>query len=203
MSQTPVVQDTTHGFEPPRNTQFSVFLNNRVGQLLDLVRIFDGQGAMLAGLSVVDSADHAVVRLLTSRAELARRLLLRRGMPFSEAEVLAVELTHNRTLAHLCQSLLAAEVNIYYAYPLIVQPRGLPVIAVHTDDLLLSAQLLRRKLFTLLAENDLGENRSRNRPEGDSGDEGGDDDASGGRGADDDEGEDDGGGRGGFGGRLG
>ncbi|MEX2386383.1 MAG: hypothetical protein WD534_00785, partial [Phycisphaeraceae bacterium] len=59
-----------------------------------------------------------------------------------------------------CQSLLAAEVNIYYAYPLIVQPRGRAVIAVYTDDLLLSAQLLRRKLFTLLAENDLGENRS-------------------------------------------
>ncbi|MEX0652514.1 MAG: hypothetical protein WDZ31_04630 [Phycisphaeraceae bacterium] len=160
MSTASVSQEVTRGFEPPRNTQFSVFLNNRVGQLLDLVRIFDGQASILAGLSVIDSADHAVVRILTSRAELTRRLLLRRGLPFSEAEVLAVELDQDRTLAHLCQSLLAAEVNIYYAYPLIVQPRGRAVIAVYTDDLLLSAQLLRRKLFTLLAENDLGENRS-------------------------------------------
>ncbi|MEX0745961.1 MAG: hypothetical protein WD118_10215 [Phycisphaeraceae bacterium] len=160
MSQAPVAPETTHGFEPPRNTQFSVFLNNRVGQLLDLVRTFDGQAATLAGFSVVDSADHAVVRILTSRAELTRRLLLRKLMPFSEAEVLAVELGQGRSLPQLCQCLLAAEVNIHYAYPLIVQPRGLPVIAVYTDDLLLSSHLLRRKLFTLLAENDLGENRS-------------------------------------------
>ena len=164
MSQATLNPVTTYGFEPPRNTQFSVFLTSRVGQLLDLMRIFDGQAVTLAGLAVVDAADHAVVRVLTSRAELTRRLLLRRGLTFAEAEVLAVELAPDRTLTHLCQSLLAAEVNIHYAYSLVVQPRGLPVIAVHTDDLLLSGQLLRRKLFTLLAENDLGENRTFGHP---------------------------------------
>jgi len=40
----------------------------------------------------------------------------------------------------------------------------LPAIAIHTDDTLLSAQILRRKLFTLLGENDLGDNASRSTP---------------------------------------
>lgn len=160
MSQAPVSDQITYGYEPPRNTQFSVFLDNRVGKLLDLVQVFHNQQAVLAGLSVVDATDHAVVRLLTSRADLSRRLLKRHQLPFSEAEILAVELGHGKTLAELCRTLLGAELNIYYAYPLLIQPRGLPVIALHTDDLLLSAQLLRRKLFTLLAENDLGDNAS-------------------------------------------
>lgn len=158
MAQSPISDPITYGYEPPRNTQFGVFLDNRVGKLLELVQTFQGQQATLAGLSVVDATDHAVVRVLTSRAELTRRLLTRRNLPFSEAEVLAVELSQGKTLPELCRTLLGAELNIHYAYPLLVQPRRLPVIALHTDDLLLSAQLLRRKLFTLLAENDLGDN---------------------------------------------
>ncbi|MEX0886266.1 MAG: hypothetical protein WD009_07495 [Phycisphaeraceae bacterium] len=164
MAQAPVSDQTTFGFEPPRNTQFSVFLTNRVGQLLDLVEVFDNQTVVLAGLSVVDSTDHAVVRILTSRAELTRRLLARHELPASEAEVLVVELGQGRTLAGICESLLVAEVNIHYGYPLLVHPRGLPTIALHTDDILLSGHILRRKHFTLLGENDLGGNASRGTP---------------------------------------
>lgn len=149
---------TAGGYEQPRNTQFSVFLDNRVGKLRDLVDCLAGQSLTLAGLSVVDSTDHAVVRLLTSRAELARRLLNRHGLAFSEIEMLVVELAGPRTLVEVCQVLLRAELSVHYAYPLLVRPRGLPTLALHTDDVVLATQLLRRKMFTLLAENDLGEN---------------------------------------------
>ena len=164
MSQAPVSEQTGQCFEPPRNTQFSIFLNQRVGRLLDLMDVFEGHALILAGMSVVDSADHAVVRVLTSRADLARRLLMRHGLPFSEADILAVELGRGNTIAGVCRCLLAAEVNIHYAYPLLVRPRGLPAIALHTDDTLLSAQLLRRKLYVLLAENDMGDAGSRSAP---------------------------------------
>ena len=105
-----------------------------------------------------------VIRILTSRSELARRLLDRHNISFSEVSVLAVELSQDKTLTNLCHTLRAAELSIYYAYPLLVWPRGLPVIALHTDDTLLSAQILRRKLFTLLAENDMGENATGSTP---------------------------------------
>lgn len=164
MSQAPVNDQTAQGFEPPRNVQFSVFLDNRVGKLLDLVEVFDGQAVTLAGLSVVDSTDHAVVRLLTSRSELTRRLLSRRGLPFSEIDMIAVEIEDGRTLGELCRTLLSAELSIHYAYPLLVRPRGHAVVALHTDDVLLAGHLLRRKLFTLLAENDLGDNASQGPP---------------------------------------
>ncbi|WP_428388930.1 acetolactate synthase [Mucisphaera sp.] len=165
MTQAPVETPTTSGYVPPRNIQFSVFVDNRVGQLLDVAQCFVSQSLTLAGLSVVDSADHAVVRLLTSNADLARRLLKRNEMAFSESNVLAVELSEGRSLQDLCEQLVAAELNIYFAYPLLVRPRGLPVMVIQTDDIMFTAQLLRKKLFTLLAENDLGDNAPRNRPD--------------------------------------
>ena len=69
-----------------------MFLDNRVGKLRELLDIFNGQSVKLAAFSILDSADHAVIRLLTSRSELTRRLLQRHEIPFSESDVLIVEL---------------------------------------------------------------------------------------------------------------
>ncbi len=164
MSHFSVKDQIAQGYQPPYNTQFSAFLDNRCGKLLELVEIFDGHALRLVALSVVDSADHAVVRLVTSRALLARRLLQRHQIPFSEAEILVVELGPSHTLSQLCIALLSAELNIHYAYPLMVRPHGVPTIALHTDDQVLAGQILRRKWFTLLGENDLGENATEGDP---------------------------------------
>lgn len=160
MSQSETSDQIAETFEPPFNTQFSVFLDNRVGKLMALLDVFSGHAVTVAGLSVVDSADHAVVRLVTSRAALTRRLLDRHGLPFSEVDILAIELRpeQDQDLKMICLMLIAAEVSIQYAYPLMVQPHGYPVIAIQTDDLVLAGQILCRKCFHLLGENDLGEN---------------------------------------------
>lgn len=149
-------EETLQGYEPPRSTQFSIFLDNRIGKLFDLVDLFRDQAVTLAGMSITESTEFAVVRLLTSNAPLTRQLLEQHKLPFSEIEVLAVELDGDRTLMELCRVLLGAELSIQHVYPLLVQPHGKPVIALRTDDLLMAGQILRRKLFTLLAENDLG-----------------------------------------------
>jgi hypothetical protein len=161
MSSGAVSDITLHGYEPPRNVQFAVFLDNRVGKLRELLDIFNGQSLKLAGFSILDSADHAVIRLLTSRSELARRLLEQHQIPYSESDVLVVELTGTQTMKCLCDALLQAELSIHFAYPLLVRPRGKTAIAVHTDDRYLACQILRKRLFTILAENDLGENALR------------------------------------------
>jgi hypothetical protein len=162
MSQLPISDGTELGYEAPRNVQFSVFIDNRVGQLRELLSVFDRQALVVAGLSIIDSADYAVVRMITSKSDLARRLLQRHKHPFSENDILVVELASDQTLHKMCACLLQAELNIHHAYPLLVRPRGLPTIALHTDDLTMASQVLVRKLFTLLGENDLGENSSRN-----------------------------------------
>lgn len=138
-----------------RNLQFSVFLDNRVGRLLSLVEVFDKQPLTLAGFSILESTGHAVVRVLTSDAALARRLLFRYEYPFAENEVLAVQLDKGHTLACVCEALMSAQVSIDYAYPLMVRPHGAPVLALHAGAIREAAQLLSQRGFTLLGEKDL------------------------------------------------
>ena len=163
MSEAAVQTPTSQRYEPPRAVQFSVFLDNRVGRLLGLLEIFDSRSAIsLAGMSVLDSTGHAVVRVLTSRAELARRLLSSCEYPFAETDVICVELTDEQTMSEMLEALLEAELNLHYAYPLLVRPRQRPVVAVSCDDIVLAGQILRKRMFTLLAENDLGEHATGN-----------------------------------------
>ncbi len=98
---------TEQAHEAPLITQFSVFLSNKVGNLLNLLSTFEGHPIRLVALSVIDAADHAVVRIVTSKEGLARQLLARAGLPFSEAPILVVELNieQGRTLTFLCKAL--------------------------------------------------------------------------------------------------
>lgn len=152
-SATPL--ETSQGYAPPTVTQFSVFLNNKVGKLLDLVEGFDESTCRICAISVHEASDHAVVRLITNNAVQARELLKREHLAFSEHNLLVVELTAGHTLTSLCLSLLGAELNIHFAYPLMVKPNGRPTIALAIDDPTLAGQILRRKNFRLFGECDL------------------------------------------------
>jgi hypothetical protein len=144
------------GFELTRVRQFTVFLDNRVGRLGMLVRTLEEGEARICGLSIEESADSSLVRLICSDPDLSRDLLQREGFAFGESELLAVELPKNtrHPVLAICSALLAAEINIHYAYPLLVRPAG-PALALYVEDPTLAAQLLIKKGFMLIAENDL------------------------------------------------
>ena len=118
-----VPQETTQGYNPPTVRQFGVFLENRVGKLFELVRLFDeGPNVHLCALSVIESADYAVVRIIPNNADAARVLLRQNGLPFSESDLLIVELREHHSLTSMCLYLLGAELNIRFAYPLMLRP---------------------------------------------------------------------------------
>ena len=155
MSQSPNPFQTMRGFEAPSVTQFSVFLDNKVGKLMDVIRTLDQPGGCsILGISVIETSDHAVVRLITDSADGARRCLREHGLTFSELDVLVVELADDKTLGGLCSTLLGAELNIHFMYPLLTA-RDWPTIALAVDDPTFGGQILRRKCFTLLGEADL------------------------------------------------
>lgn len=151
-----VPQFTSQGYSPPSVTQFSVFLDNRVGKLFELVRLFDEAPTVhLVAFSVLESSDHAVVRMVPNNADAARVLLREHNFPFSEFDLLIVELCEEHSLTSLCLYLLGAELNIRFAYPLMLRPNGTPTIALAVDDHTLAGQILRKKDFRLLGEEDL------------------------------------------------
>jgi len=155
MSNAPTSFETMQGYSPPTVTQFSVFLNNKVGKLLDLLEGFDEATCRICAISVHEASDHAVVRIITNNCAQARKQLQAERLAFGEINVLIVELTEGHTLSSMCLSLLGAELNIHFAYPLMTEPNGSPTIALATDDTTLAGQILRRKGFALLGEGDL------------------------------------------------
>jgi len=149
--------ETMQGYLVPSVRQFSVFLENRVGRLLDLLRHFDEASHVhVMGINVIDSSDHAVIRMIPDNADAARVLLNELGIAFSEIDVIVAVIDESHSLADMCLYLLGAELNILFIYSLIQQSTvGDSVIAVAIDDLTLGGQLLLRRGFTLLGEGDL------------------------------------------------
>jgi hypothetical protein len=143
------------GFEPTRVRQFTVFMANQVGRLQSLVRAYEQATGQVMALSIQNSVDTALVRIICSDPELAKEVLTREGFSFTEQDVLIVELPKTREpLVALCTALLAAEISIHYVYPMMVRPAG-PALAVYVDDPVLAAQLLIKKGFRIIGESDL------------------------------------------------
>jgi hypothetical protein len=148
--------DTMRGRDYPTIRQFTVFLENRVGQLLEVVRRFEGTGIRIVALSINDSAECAFVRFLLSHPERGRELLERAGLAIIESDLIGVELpSGSQPLIQICTALLQAEINIIQAYPLITRPGEDAAVAIMVDNTEAALEMLHRKGFTLLTEGDL------------------------------------------------
>ncbi|MFW6154276.1 MAG: acetolactate synthase [Planctomycetota bacterium] len=148
---------TQRGHPEPALQQFTVFLPNRVGKLRELMNLFIRHRTHVVALDVLNAQDWAVVRLILSDAMEARNLLRASGFAYTECAMLAVELPSPDALADLAGALLAAEVSLQVAYPLLVPAHGRPVVALHVDDPTVAEEVLVEQDFTLLDESDLWE----------------------------------------------
>jgi hypothetical protein len=149
---------TARGRDWPSVRQFNVFLANRMGALLELVRRFETTDVKLVSLMVVETADCAIIRLVPSDPERAFEILKQAKFPFNESDLLVVKLPDNdQPLLSICKALLSAEINIHYAYPLLigVGPLGHTALAMHVEDHETAVNTLAAQGFTIFTENDL------------------------------------------------
>jgi hypothetical protein len=147
---------TARGRDYPTIRQFTVFLENRVGQLLEVIRRFEGSQVRIVAFSINDATECAFVRLLLSHPEQGREILERAGLAMIETDLIGVELpTGAQPLLKVCTALLQAEINIVQAYPLIVRPHGRPAVALMVDNIDLAQETLLEKQFCMLSEQDL------------------------------------------------
>ncbi len=147
---------TMRGRDFPTIRQFTVFLENRVGQLLEVVRRFEGTGIRIVALSINDSAECAFVRLVVSDCERGRELLERAGLALIETDLIGVELpAGSQPLLRVCSALLAAEINIIQAYPLLSPTHSGPAVAIMVDNIDLACETLNTKGFRMITEGDL------------------------------------------------
>src|SRR5438067_7400346 len=84
--------ETARGRDYPSVRQFNVFVENRVGNLLTVVRRFEATDIRIVSLTVVDSADCAIIRMVLSNPERAKEIFDLAGLPCTESDLLVVEL---------------------------------------------------------------------------------------------------------------
>ncbi len=149
---------TARGRDGPSVRQYNVFLANRMGALLDLVRRFELTDVKIVALTIVETADCAIIRLVPSSSERAYEILTAAKFPFTESDLLVVKLPDNdQPLLTICKAMLGAEINIHYAYPLMVGvgPMGNTALAMHVEDHEAAMSTLSNQGFTIYTENDL------------------------------------------------
>ena len=148
--------ETMHGREYPAIRQFTVFLENRVGMLTSLMRRFVGSGVRLLSMSIVDSTECSLVRIVFSHPEKGREILERAGLAMVESDLLAVELSDSeQPLLEVSTALLQAEVNLVQTCALMVPNYNANVLGILVDNIDLACETLVARSFRLLTENDL------------------------------------------------
>lgn len=149
--------ETIRGRDFPTIRQFTVFLENRVGQLLGIIRRCEGSDVRIIAININDATECCVVRFILSDPEVGREILERAGLAMIESDLIGIELPQtNQPLLNVCAALLQAEVNIIQAIPLMMPPSsGKNSVALMVDDLDMANDTLERMGFTLIKESDL------------------------------------------------
>jgi hypothetical protein len=152
------MNETAQDQSDPRIKQLSIFLPNRVGMLQRVVTTLEKENVGICGITILDAADHAVVRMVVNRPTTAKDSLELMGYTVFETELLGIALPEEEEhgVRKVLTALLGAEVNIFYSYALIVQASGCAVLVLNGDDLTLAGRVMRGAGFSLVDQDDIG-----------------------------------------------
>lgn len=136
--------------------QFSVMLPNRVGALAALVKLLRSSSIEVIGLSVQDSRDATIARLVVSDPDLAESIFCEKGIPHTTCELVVIALKEaGPDLLKCLDILMTAETNVDFAYAMLPGPGGKALLALHVEDYDFATSILNRSGFKLMYEADL------------------------------------------------
>lgn len=143
------------GRQPGLVVQFSVFTPNRLGRLHELVGLLASHNVHVLALTVVDTTDSAIIRMVVDDPDRASGLLGQHGFPFTESRLVVVEVSSPDELNRLMAALLEAELNINYLYSFIPHPHGKSILGLGMEDNEMAEEVLKRHQFPVLRQADL------------------------------------------------
>lgn len=99
--------------------QLSVFIENREGRLQDVLNILSGAGLNIVGLSLADTSDYGILRLILSDPEVGKKALSDNGFSARITNVLGIKVDHHvGGLSAVLNRFLDEKINIEYMYSL-------------------------------------------------------------------------------------
>ncbi len=135
--------------------QFSVFAENRVGRLYDLATLLKDNEVHIMAITVLDTTDSAIMRVVVDDPDKARELMVSNDFPYGECDILAVEIGDEGELKKVLAALLEAEINIHYVYSFMKRPSDRSALAISAEDHETAAQALGKRGFKVLQQGDI------------------------------------------------
>ncbi len=135
--------------------QFSVFADNKVGRLNDIIMMLAAQDIHIMAVCTVDTTDDSIIRLIVDYWEQARDFLREKGFTFTMNEVVVAEIATEQDIKKVTCALVQAEINIHYIYPMLTRPGGKSGLVLRLEDNELAADILTQSGIRVLSKDDI------------------------------------------------
>src|SRR5690554_353947 len=134
--------------------QLSVFLEDRSGRLTELTRILADNDVNITALSVAETADYGIVRMVVGRPQLAKEALEKAGFSIGLTDVVCVNMPDKPGSLYRILEILADEgINIDYMYAFSNNDVALAVI--RAADIRRVTEVLEENRLKLLSQSDI------------------------------------------------
>ena len=135
--------------------QLSIFADNKVGWLNELILLLSSQNIHVMALCAHDTTDTTIIKMIVDDHEKTRELLRKRGYAFTECELIAVEIDDESKIKFVTTALLEAEINIHYIYPFLMRPHGKSALAIRLEENDIAAKILSSHQLKVLSQTDI------------------------------------------------
>jgi hypothetical protein len=116
--------------------QISVFLENKSGRLAEVTQILAEAGVNIRALSLAETIDYGVLRLIVDKPKEARAALAQSDFTVTETEVIAVEMPDRPgALASIMEVLAQRGLNVEYLYAFVGKRSDNAIVIFRMEDL--------------------------------------------------------------------
>ncbi len=136
--------------------QISVFIENRAGRLETVARLLGEARINIRALSLADTSDFGILRLIVNKPEEAQAMLRQQGFTIKLTDVVAVEVPDvPGGLAHVLGLLGGGSINVEYMYAFVEKAKDKAVLVFRFDDPAAAIKTLQQGGVHILREEDV------------------------------------------------
>ncbi|MEQ8173544.1 MAG: ACT domain-containing protein [Syntrophomonadaceae bacterium] len=136
--------------------QISIFLENKAGRLLHVTRTLGEAGINIRALSIADTSDFGILRIIVNDPDKAYKILKEAGFTVSETEVVAVQVPDTPgSLADILEQMNEENLNIEYLYAFIGTNADNALVIFKVEDIARALEAFRKKGIKYIEESEL------------------------------------------------
>jgi hypothetical protein len=138
--------------------QISVFVENKQGRLSAIIRILKDNGINIRAISIADTKDFGILRLIVSDPDLACEKLREQKCTVTITEVVAIEIQDELGMLSSVMDILAEDkVNVEYMYAFLSKSDNKASIILRVDDNVKASEAFKKAGVIQLTENNICE----------------------------------------------